>query len=133
MLEGQHVLARYPVDPDLLALGREVGAWVQLRTVGRRQPRIVEGGIATVDYVGRNRLWAARIAGEHGIVAVEMEGAAIAGACHEAGVPFMAVRAISDVIGSPWQWLTMIRYLVPAQRNAERLVFGLVRRLRDEG
>jgi len=72
------------------------------------------------------------LAREHGVLAVEMEGAAIAQVCLAHGVPFLAVRAVSDIIGRRWQMLSYIRNLLPAQRNAERLVFALVERLGRE-
>jgi len=128
-LDGRKVAVRYPADPELLALAHRMAEVAPFRPVRGRRPRIVEAGVATADRVVRDPVWGEQLAREHGILAVEMEGAALARVCYERGVPFLVVRAISDVIGRSWQWLTMIRYLVPAQRNAERLIFALVRHL----
>jgi len=130
-LEGREVVACHPANLELLALAREVAAVTPLRPIRGQQPRVMEAGVATANRVVTSKRWGDQLAREHGIFAVEMEGAAIAQACHQHGVPFLAVRAISDVIGRRWQWLTMIRYLVPAQRNAERLIFAIVQCLDD--
>ncbi len=132
-LAGRKVVARYRADADMLALAHRVAAVASLRPIRRRQPRIVEAGVATADRVVRDRVWGAQMAQEHGILAVEMEGSAIAHVCAECGVPFLAVRAVSDVIGRRWQAWTMIRYLVPTQRNAERLVLALIHHLSQQG
>lgn len=121
----------YAADVTFLATARQVAPLVSFRPVRKHRPLVVEAQVGTVGKVVANQAWGARLAAEHGIVAVEMEGAAIAQACQECGVPFLAVRAISDVIGRSWQMLTMIRYLVPAQRNAERLVLALIQYLRN--
>lgn len=128
-LEQRRVLSRHDVDPGLLTLAHQAAAAASLRRVRSRDPRVVQGAVGTTGRAVGDRAWGARLAREHGILAVEMEGAAIAQACSQRGVPFLVLRAVSDVIGCPWQWLTMIRYLVPAQRNAERLIFALVQRL----
>lgn len=130
LLQGGHVEARFASDARFLAVARDIAATASFRPIRRRYPRVVEARVGTARRVVTDGAWAAKLASEHGILAVEMEGAAIAAACQEYGVPWLAVRAISDVIGRPWQMLTMVRYLVPAQRNAERLVFALVERLR---
>jgi adenosylhomocysteine nucleosidase len=131
--ERRRLVARYRAEPNLLALAHEVAAVTPLRPVCGRQPRLIEAGVATADRMVGDRAWGERLHAGHGILAVEMEGAAIARACQEHGVPFLAVRAVSDLIGARWQWLTMIRYLVQAQRNAERLIFALAQYLDEEG
>jgi adenosylhomocysteine nucleosidase len=128
----RQVSARYPCDPELVSLAHEVAAVANLRPIRGHQPQVVTAGVATAERVVGSRAWGEQLADEHGILAVEMEGAAIAQACRERDVPFLAIRAISDVIGRRWQWLTMIRYLVPAQRNAERLVFALTQYLDED-
>lgn len=129
----REVGVRYACDPGLLALAGEVAQVAALRPVRGRTPRVVTAGVATAERAVSDRAWGEQLAAEHGILALEMEGAAVAEACREHGVPFLAIRAISDVIGGRWQWLTMIRYLVPAQRNAERLIFALAQYLEPEG
>lgn len=130
---GGQAVARYHCDPHLLALARDVATETVLRPVRGRRPRVVQGGIATSDRVAARRAWGEALACEYGIVAIEMEGAAIAEVCTSHGVPFLVVRAISDVIGRRWQWFNSIWNLRPAQHNAEWLVFAIVDRLGREG
>jgi nucleoside phosphorylase len=93
---------------------------------------VVTGGVGTAQCAFGNRAWGEALAREHGIVAVEMESAAVARACAERDVPFLAVRAVSDVIGRRWQWPAMVWNLVRVQRNAERLIYALAQFLDDE-
>ena len=64
---------------------------------GLAQPRVHRGLIASGDQFVNDRL---RIEALNdalpGLVAVEMEGAAVAQVCHELDVPFAVIRAISD-------------------------------------
>ena len=67
------------------------------RQFGLMQPRVHRGLIASGDQFVND---AARIEAMNGalpgLVAVEMEGAAVAQVCHELNVPFAVIRAISD-------------------------------------
>jgi hypothetical protein len=49
---------------------------------------------------------------ERGIIGVDMETAAVAAVCHEAGMPWSTIRAVSDPVGP---------------RGADEEIFGLVR------
>jgi len=61
------------------------------------QPRVHRGLIASGDqFVNDIVRLEAMNAALPGLVAVEMEGAAVAQVCHELGVPFAVIRAISD-------------------------------------
>jgi len=59
------------------------------------------------------------------LLAVEMEGAAVAQVCFEFGIPFAVIRTISDAAneGAPLDFMQFI------QRVAARYAFGIVRRL----
>lgn len=64
---------------------------------GLRQPRVHRGLIASGDqFVNAALHMNALNAMLPGLVAVEMEGAAVAQVCHELNVPFAVIRAISD-------------------------------------
>jgi len=61
------------------------------------QPRVHRGLIASGDQFVNDRLRLEAMNGAlPGLVAVEMEGAAVAQVCHELNVPFAVIRAISD-------------------------------------
>ena len=58
--------------------------------------RAIEGRVASGDQFIADAADKIRIIEEFGALCCEMEGAAVAHACHLAGVPFVIVRAISD-------------------------------------
>jgi adenosylhomocysteine nucleosidase len=62
------------------------------------------------------------------LCAVEMEAAAIAQVCHSAGVPFVVVRALSDIAGkeSPMKF---DEFLPLASQNSSRLVLDMLKQL----
>ena len=64
---------------------------------GLTQPRVHRGLVASGDQFVDDHLRLAALNGVlPGLVAVEMEGAAVAQVCHELDVPFAVIRAISD-------------------------------------
>jgi adenosylhomocysteine nucleosidase len=61
------------------------------------QPRVHHGLIASGDQFVNDRERLNRLNNDlPGLIAVEMEGAAVAQVCHELNVPFAVIRAISD-------------------------------------
>lgn len=98
-LTGQTVLA---ADPDLAAtLLQACAAGLQGLQHAGRMPQVHQGLIASGDrFVNgleetRKLVAALRYHG-HEPLAVEMEGAAVAQVCQDYGVPFAAVRTVSD-------------------------------------
>jgi adenosylhomocysteine nucleosidase len=82
---------RFPTDA---ALTRDLAAAVRRALPGTRVHR---GLVASGDrFVSTTAESLALQAALPGALAVEMEGAAIAQVCHDFGVPFAAVRTISD-------------------------------------
>lgn len=62
-----------------------------------RQPKVYEGLIASGDEFIANEMQLQKITGSlQDVLAVEMEGAAVAQVCFEFGIPFAVVRTISD-------------------------------------
>lgn len=62
------------------------------------------------------------------VLAVEMEGAAIAQVCHQYNVPFLAVRSLSDIAGSDSP-ISFDQFLTVAAKNATDLLTQLIRTL----
>jgi len=72
-------------------------AQVERQEFGLVQPRVHRGLIASGDQFVNDRLRIEALnSALPGLVAVEMEGAAVAQVCQELGVPFAVIRAISD-------------------------------------
>ncbi|HEX2531619.1 MAG TPA: 5'-methylthioadenosine/adenosylhomocysteine nucleosidase [Burkholderiaceae bacterium] len=89
-------------------------------------PRVHRGLIASGDEFVTNRTRLAQLKGElPELLAVEMEGAAVAQVCFEFGVPFAVIRTISDGANedSPTDFMQFI------DRIAARYAFGIVRRM----
>ena len=64
------------------------------------------------------------------MLAVEMEGAAIAQVCHQLNTPFVVIRSLSDIAGkeSPTSFEA---YLEIASRNSSAMVLELLQQLRQ--
>ena len=94
-------VAELHADPALReSLARAAGGIAvtdELRALGITRPQVVHGMIASGDQFFRSldQVQALRALLPE-VVAVEMEGAAVAQVCHEHGVPFAVARVISD-------------------------------------
>lgn len=64
------------------------------------------------------------------MLAVEMEGAAIAQACYQMNTPFLVIRSLSDIAGqeSP---MSFDQYLEVASKNSSSLLMKLLSSLKD--
>jgi len=96
----------YVTDPDLLArvrahlegftptsLSRNAGG-------GDRPPRIAYGTVLTGDQYLDCALTRDRLHADLGGHAVEMEGAAVSQVCESFGIPWLVIRALSDLAGT---------------------------------
>lgn len=96
----------YRADPDLLArvrahldgfmptsLSRNAGG-------GDRPPRIAYGTVLTGDQYLDCALTRDRLHADLGGHAVEMEGAAVSQVCESFGIPWLVIRALSDLAGT---------------------------------
>lgn len=67
------------------------------RDFGLGKPTVHRGLIASGDQFVSSRVHIERLSNSHpGLLAVEMEGAAVAQVCFELGIPFAVIRTISD-------------------------------------
>ncbi|BCG57884.1 5'-methylthioadenosine/adenosylhomocysteine nucleosidase [Paenibacillus sp. URB8-2] len=113
--------ARYPVPEEFLALAR------QLAAARKQDGRVLTGLITTADSFIGSKEAADFIRGRFPeSLATDMEGAAIAQTAYRFGVPFLAVRAISDLAGSEAEGL-FTSHLDLAAVNAAEFVLDWVK------
>lgn len=88
------------------------------------RPLVHEGLIASGDEFIRNSAQLGRINESlPGILAIEMEGAAVAQVCFEFGIPFAIVRTISDKANED----SPVDFVLFLEKIAARYAFGIIR------
>ncbi len=65
------------------------------------------------------------------LAAVEMEAAAIAQVCYHFGIPFVVIRALSDIAGKE-SHISFDKFLEKAAKNSAEVVLGILEGLRSE-
>lgn len=115
--------AAFPADARLISLAEQTIAALRLNAV--RGP-IVSGDafINGAEPLARIRRTFPQA------IAVEMEAAAIAHVCHQFGVPFVVVRAISDVADKA-SHLSFDEFLSVAAQQSTRMVEAMLRALAE--
>lgn len=99
-VDGKRNPVFFDADPSLVAAvemaSRPAGPSPPDAPAPGGGPAVVKGVIATGDAFIRSAARGAEIRKQFGADAVEMEGAACAQICRQHGVPFVAIRAVSD-------------------------------------
>lgn len=132
-------------DVDVTAFGYEIGQVPQMPPAFAAHPKLISAAEQSIQALGfcntKKGLIAtgdsficdpARIAVIRQqfptMLAVEMEGAAIAQVCHMLKTPFVVIRSLSDIAGkeSPQSFEA---YLEVASKNSSAMVLELLRRL----
>lgn len=113
--------AAFPADASLISLAERAIASLQLHAV---QGLIVSGDafINGAEPLARIRRTFPQA------VAVEMEATAIAHVCHQFGIPFVVVRAISDVADKA-SHLSFDEFLAVAAKQSSRMVEAMLQEL----
>jgi adenosylhomocysteine nucleosidase len=135
-------IARFPSDARLSAqLAGAANQFLEMDFVevigvedrhafGLGQPTVHRGLIASGDQFVSSRAHIERLNTSHpGLLAVEMEGAAVAQVCFELGVPFAVIRTISDNANED----AATDFLRFVKSVAARYAFHIVRRFCQEG
>jgi len=135
--------SRLPCDPALTALLLEAanacvaGASSQFglkSAPGQRAHQVHHGLVASGDrFVSTaaesTQLRVALESAGHDVLAVEMEGAAVAQVCQDYGLPFAAVRTISDRADDTAHGDFALFVQTVASRYAEHMVLALLQKL----
>lgn len=115
--------AAYQADKALRDIARNA-----ITALGEVQVR--EGLIATGDAFMAEPARVAKTREQFpSMLAVEMEGAAIAQTCHLYGCPFVVIRALSDIPGSGDNHLSFEQFLDIAADHSSRMVDQMLRAL----
>eukprot|EP00232_Nephroselmis_pyriformis_P016630 CAMPEP_0182877432 /NCGR_PEP_ID=MMETSP0034_2-20130328/14753_1 /TAXON_ID=156128 /ORGANISM="Nephroselmis pyriformis, Strain CCMP717" /LENGTH=223 /DNA_ID=CAMNT_0025010271 /DNA_START=816 /DNA_END=1487 /DNA_ORIENTATION=- len=91
--------------------------------------KVKKGLVCSGDsFVGSDELALATQKKFPAMVAVEMEGAAIAQTSYMMGIPFLVIRSLSDIAGKT-STVSFQTYLEKAAKNSAQLVMGMVKAL----
>jgi len=96
--------------------------------IGRTDNKVVSGRMATGDQFINDNEDKARIAQEFDAACVEMESAAIAHTCYLNGIPFTAIRTISDSADDSADFVFQ-EFLGMAAERAGNIIVDMIKRL----
>lgn len=89
---------------------------------------IKKGIIATADSFCTNESKAKDIHHQFNAIAVEMEGASVGQVCYLCNIPFLVIRAISDVIGKD-NLITYEKFLNESSREVSNTILEIIKKL----
>jgi adenosylhomocysteine nucleosidase len=132
-------------DVDVTAFGYEMGQVPQMPAAFRSDAALMElaekaveelgehayavGLIATGDSFMNDPVRVETVRGQFpAMKAAEMEAAAVAQVCHQFGVPFVVIRALSDIAGKESD-ISFDEFLPQAARHSTDIVLNVIERL----
>lgn len=114
--------AAFKADENLIALAEKSAE-------GNTNVQVVTGLIATGDSFMNDPERVAFVSEKFGdLYAVEMEAAAVAQVCHQFGVPFVVIRALSDIAGKESN-VSFEQFLQTAAVNSSMVVEKMVEQI----
>lgn len=126
-------LSDFAVDPSLLELARRASANVELYNARGAPAAIVLGGVgASGNIFMDNADYRRYLRATWNSDSVDMETTAVAQVCWSNEVPFVAVRALSDLAGAQEGLNDLPEYAAQAWGNAGRLLGEMLRLLAEE-
>lgn len=126
----------FPSDPDLLAVARKVASRLELGACAEaskcltNKPRIIVGGsgVSGQAFVDNARFHEYVLATFQAKV-LDMESAAVAHVAYANGVPFLAVRSLSDLAGGSGSANEMVAFMGLASRNSATVVKAILKEM----
>mgnify|MGYP001336639802 CR=1 FL=1 len=128
-LAEQELFSRSFVRVASIREGGDEGHAAAYGTLESHAPRYTTGTVATSDLFSTDPATLASIRKDYLADCEEMEGVAAAQVCARAGVPFLAIRSMSNVCGEAYEELdNKADDLVSTARLAAEVTLGIVRR-----
>jgi adenosylhomocysteine nucleosidase len=126
----------FPSDPKLLNIARKVSATADLSDCAAEndclshKPRIIVGGngVSGQAFVD-NAKFREYVLGTFQAKVLDMESAAAAHVAYSNGVPFLAVRSLSDLAGGDAGANEMMKFMALASKNSAMVVKAILREM----
>lgn len=121
----------YPIDPELMDRVKHRLNGFTLPTLsaaaggGARPPQIRYGTILTGDQYLHCERTRHRLHNDFGGLAIEMEGGALAQVCESFGIPWLVIRALSDLAGAN-SGLDFTRFVKEVANSSARVVLHVL-------
>ncbi len=118
----------FPCTKSLVQLAWNVSRNVKFQTIGKREPKVVEGVIVTGDVFVSSTSATKQLHQKMNAEATEMEGAAVGQTCWQQKVPFLVIRSLSDNANDSAHEDVATFYKIAAE-NSANLVMNIIQKL----